>query len=113
MPGTEEFLTKLEFMVIISSKSFGVISTCIATREKQSYRLLFFSFHSFCFLLDLARLLEELKKEENWSTIHVELKAGQSLYARPSCFQTNISSQPTAANAPISDDRFGGNKFIC
>lgn len=101
-------------MVIINSKSFGVIVTCIATREKQSYRLFFFFFfHSICSLLDLARLLEELKKEENWSTIHVELKAGQSMCARPSCFQTNISSQPTATNAPISDDRFGGNKFIC
>lgn len=64
MPGTEELLTKLEFTVIIHSKSFGVIVTCIAKREKQRYRVLFCFFHSFCFLLDLARLLEELKKKE-------------------------------------------------
>lgn len=62
MPGTEELLTKLEFTVIISGKSFGVIVTCIAQREKQSYG--FFFFHFLCFLLDLARLLEELKKKE-------------------------------------------------
>lgn len=63
MPGTEELLKKLEFTVIISGKSFGVIVTCIAQREKQSYGFFFF-FHFFCFLLDLARLLEELKKKE-------------------------------------------------
>lgn len=75
-------------------------------------------FFSFCFLLDLARLLEELKKKEewrkNWPTIHVELRARKWRMPGPLVsFQTIISTQPRK-NAPISDDTgFGGNKFIC